>query len=63
MERMVLFFCREKGLGASRGLVPRDGLGVKALPGREASTELSITQSLKEERRAGVYILQTTYLH
>lgn len=51
MERMVVFFCREKGLGASRGLGARPGLGLEGPPAWGTSTELSMTESLKEERR------------
>lgn len=50
MERMVVFFCREKGLGASRGLGARPGLGFEVPPLWETSTELSITESLSSSR-------------
>lgn len=49
MERMVVFFCGEKGFGVSRGLVAGAGLGFVMPPVWEASTELSITVSLKEK--------------
>ena len=50
MERMVVFFCREKGLGVSRGLGARDGFGFEMPPVWETSTELSITESLRKRK-------------
>lgn len=50
MERMVVLLCREKGLGASRGLGPRAGFGLDMPAIWEASTEHSISESLKEDR-------------
>lgn len=50
MERMVVLLCREKGLGARRGLGPRAGLGLDMPAIWEASTEHSISESLKEDR-------------
>lgn len=50
MERMVVLLCREKGLGASRGFGPRAGLGLDMPAIWEASTEHSISESLKEDR-------------
>lgn len=57
MERMVVLLCREKGLGASRGLGPRAGLGLDMPAIWEASTEHSISESLREDRtrQGGVY--------
>lgn len=50
MERMVVFVCRLKGLGASRGLGARAGLGFDTSVVWEASTELSIIDSLEGKR-------------
>lgn len=50
MERMVVLLCREKGLGASRGLGPRAGLGFDMAAIWEDSTEHSISESLREDR-------------
>ena len=50
MERMEVFFCREKGLGASRGLETRLGFGFEVW---EVSMERSITESLKAEEERG----------
>lgn len=63
MERMVVFFCREKGLGASRGLGARVGLGFEVPPVWETSTELSIIESLREKSRGGVYIQQKLHIY
>lgn len=55
MERMVVLLCTEKGLGASRGLGPRGGLGLDTPAIWEASTEHSISESLKEDKTGDVY--------
>lgn len=55
MERMVVFFCREKGLGVSRGLGGTDGLGA---PIWDTSKGLSITESLEEGSRVSVNMQQ-----
>lgn len=54
MERMVVLLCREKGLGASRGLGPGGGLGLDTPAIWETSTEHSISESLKEDKTGGV---------
>lgn len=61
MERMVVFFCREKGLGVSRGLGAR--VGLEAHPVWEVSTELSITEWQKEKEKGDVHVKQSTYQH
>lgn len=55
MERMLVLLCREKGLGASRGLGPGGGLGLDTPAIWEASMEHSISESLKEDKTGGVY--------
>lgn len=51
IERKVVFFCREKGLGVSRGLRAKTGLGFEGPSIWEVSTELSMAESLKDEER------------
>lgn len=55
MERIMVLLCREKGLGASRGFGPIGGLGLDTPAIWEASTEHSISESLKEDKMGGVY--------
>lgn len=48
MERIVVFFWREKGLGVIRGFGARGGLG---FTGRPVSMEVSITEFLRIRTR------------